>query len=132
MEPRGSVSCGSLGINDLNTQRPSKQKRTRQRESKVLLPLLLLLRPKLTYTLQKKERIQVKSRSSLEVRNGWMSIYEDQAPTLDRIDIREAWPAMFSDHHGAGDPSPVRLHSLAMDDVSPPRPERAVSLLSTF
>ena len=74
MEPRGPVSCGRLGPNDPNTQGPSEHKRTRLRESKVLLLLLLLLRPKLTYTLQKKERIQMKSRSSLEVRNGWMSI----------------------------------------------------------
>jgi len=51
------MSCGSLGINDPGMQRPSKQKRTRQGESKVLLLLLLLLRPKLTYTLQRKKRI---------------------------------------------------------------------------
>ena len=76
----GAVSCGSLGINDPNTQRPSKQKRTRQHESKVLLLLLLLLRPKLTYTLQRKERIQMKSRSSLEVRNGWIACTKTELP----------------------------------------------------
>ena len=57
-----------------NTQKPNAQKRTRQRESKVLLLLLLLLRPKLTYTLQKNERVQVKCRSSLEILTGWMSM----------------------------------------------------------
>ena len=30
----GVVSCGSLDIKEFNTQRPGKQKRTRQRESK--------------------------------------------------------------------------------------------------
>ena len=61
----------------------------------MLLLLLLLLRPKLTYTLQKKVRVQVKSRSSLEVRSGWMSVYEDQAPALVRIVIDEVWSAVF-------------------------------------
>ncbi len=55
-------------------------KADKESEGKVLLLLLLVLRPKLTYTLQNKESIQVKSRSSLEVRNGWMSMYDDQAP----------------------------------------------------
>ena len=74
-EPRGPLSCGRLGLNDPNMEGPGKHRRTRLRESKVLLLLLLLLRPELTYTLQRKERIQVKSRSSLEVWNGWMSTY---------------------------------------------------------
>jgi len=75
--PEGAVSCGSLSINDPNTQNPSKQKRTRQHESNVLLHLLHLLRLKLTCTVQKKERVQVESRSSLEVRSGWMGMYGD-------------------------------------------------------
>ena len=62
----------------------------------MLLVLLLLPGTKLTYTLQKKERVQVKSRSSLEVRSGWMSMYEDdQAPVLVRIVIEEAGSAIF-------------------------------------
>ena len=32
----------------------------------------------------------MKSRSSLEVRNGWMSMYEDQALALARMAIEEA------------------------------------------
>ena len=98
MEPRGTegpVSCGLLGLNDSNTRGPSKYKRTRLRESKVLLLLLPLLRPKLTYTLQKKERIQMKSRSSLEVRNGWMSMYEVKTPALVRIVIEDVRSAIF-------------------------------------
>ena len=71
------MSCGSLSISDPNTQNPSKQKRTRQHESNVPLHLLHLLRLKLTCTVQKKERVQVESRSSLEVRSGWMGMYGD-------------------------------------------------------
>src|SRR6267154_3920525 len=95
-------------INDPNTQRPSKQKRTRQRESKVLLHLLHLLRLKLTCTLQK-ERVQVESRSSLEVRSGWMSMYEDQAPRTGPYCRRGSLVSNISDPHPAGDPSPVRI-----------------------
>ena len=95
MEPRGAVSCGSLGINDPNTQRPSKQKRTRQHESKVLLLLLLLLRPKLTYTLQKEERTQVRSRSSLEVWNRWIACTKTKLPHLSIQSSMKPWSAIF-------------------------------------
>ena len=93
---KGSRVMWEPGHKRPNTQRPSKQKRTRQRESKVLLLPLLLLRPKLTCTLQKKERVQAKCRSSLEVWSGWLSMYEDQTPALVRIVIEEAWSTIFS------------------------------------
>src|SRR6267154_1275801 len=73
---KGSRVMWELGHKRPNTQRPSKQKRTRQRESKVLLLLLLLLGLKLACTLQKEERVQVESRSSLEVQSGWMGMCE--------------------------------------------------------
>ena len=92
----GSRVMWELGHKRPHTQRPSKQKRTRQRESKVLLLPLLLLRPKLTCTLQKKERVQAKCRSSLEVWSGWLSMYEDQTPALVRIVIEEARSTIFS------------------------------------
>src|SRR5258706_1380540 len=66
-EPNGRPN---LGIND-----KAKAEKAERKQGVALL--LLLLRHKLTYTLQNKESIQVKSRSSLEVRNGWMSMYED-------------------------------------------------------
>src|SRR5882757_8611845 len=107
--PEGAVSCGSVSINDPNTQNPSKQKRTRQHESNVLLHLLHLLRLKLTCTVQK-ERVQVESRSSLEVRSGWMSMYEDQAPRTGPYCRRGSLVSNISDPHPAGDPSSVRIH----------------------
>jgi len=62
MEPRKAMSYGGLGINDSNMRRPSKQKRTRQCESRQLqlLVLVVLVRSKPLYTLQMKERTQVR------------------------------------------------------------------------
>jgi hypothetical protein len=95
MEPRRAASCGSFGHKRLQHAKAQQAKADKAARKQVLLLLLLLLRPKLTYTLQTKKRIQTKSRSSLEVRNGWTSMYEDQAPAPVPIVIEEAWSAIF-------------------------------------
>ena len=82
---RGGVSsCGSLGINDSDTHRLSKEKRTRQRESRCCFSRVAT-----------KTRVQGESRSSAEACNRWMSLYKDQAPTVVHI-VMEAWSAIFA------------------------------------
>ena len=83
-------SNGVLGYKRFQQAKAQQATADKTAQKQGALLLLLLLRSKLTYTRQTKQRIQVKSRSSLEVRHGWMSMYEDQAPVLVCIVIEGA------------------------------------------
>src|SRR5258706_12077592 len=95
MEQIGVVLRGSLGISDSNLKRRPASKADKAARRYAYADSADSAETQLTCTLQTKKRIQVKSRSYLEVRDGWMSIYEDQDPALVRIVIKEAWSAIL-------------------------------------
>src|SRR5258706_1502107 len=133
MESRGAVPCGSLGINDSNTQRSSQQKWTRQRGKQGAA----------SSDASAGTQIHIHSTEEGEgsgdepvVPRGpeWVDEHVRRRPSSRTGPYchRGSWVSNISDPHRAGEPSPVRIRSPALDSVSLPQPESVVWLLLTF